>query len=144
MGPKEGRRVRKIDVPTDTPLELELGDTVADIQQREREEREAREREEEPQKQRKEAWMEETTHSARDRVAEKHARTGKSDTEMDTEAGEEMGTSQTHSTHKKEHMTNIYLMDTDDEATLDFMMNPKELYDKTNDNFKDKARKECL
>ena len=32
MGPKKGRRVRKIDVPTDTPTEFELGDT-ADIQE---------------------------------------------------------------------------------------------------------------
>ena len=40
MGPKKGRRVRKIKVPTDSVPEFELGDTVADIQQR-REEREA-------------------------------------------------------------------------------------------------------
>ena len=45
MGPKKGRRVRKIKVPTDSVPEFELGDTVVDIQQRS-EEREAREREE--------------------------------------------------------------------------------------------------
>ena len=45
MGPKEGRRVSKIEVPTDSVPAFELGDTVADIQQR-REEREARERQE--------------------------------------------------------------------------------------------------
>ena len=33
MGPKKGRRVREIDVPTDTPIEFELRDTAADIQQ---------------------------------------------------------------------------------------------------------------
>ena len=42
MGPKKGRRVRKIDTPT----EFELGDRAADIQRR-WEEREARESEEE-------------------------------------------------------------------------------------------------
>ena len=31
MGPKKGRRVRKIEVPTDSVPEFELGDTVADI-----------------------------------------------------------------------------------------------------------------
>ena len=40
MGPKKSRIVRKIEVPTDTPTEFELGDTVADIQRR-REEEEA-------------------------------------------------------------------------------------------------------
>ena len=42
--------MRKIEVPTDTPTEFELGDVAADIQRRE--EREAGEREEEAQKQR--------------------------------------------------------------------------------------------
>ena len=42
MGPKNGRRVRKIEVPTDSVPEFELGDTAADIHCRE--EREARER----------------------------------------------------------------------------------------------------
>ena len=42
----------------------------------------------------------------------------------------------------KGHMTNIYL--TDEEAFVDFLKDQKELYDKTNDHFKDKARKECL
>ena len=44
MGPKKGRRVRKIEVPTYSVPEFELGDTAADIQQNE--ERETREREE--------------------------------------------------------------------------------------------------
>ena len=35
MGTKKGRRnVRKIEIPTDTPTECELGDTAADIQRR--------------------------------------------------------------------------------------------------------------
>ena len=49
MGAKKDRKVRKIEIPTDTPPEFELGDTVADIQWR-REERVAKEREEEAQK----------------------------------------------------------------------------------------------
>ena len=50
---------------------------------------------------------EETTNSTEEGVAKK--RTVRSDTEMDTEAGGEVGTFQSHSRHKKEHMTNIYL-----------------------------------
>ena len=96
------------------------------------------EREEEAQKQR-----EVTTDSAEEGVAGKHASTDRSDTEMDTEAGGEVGTSQLHSRHKKGHMTNIYLMDSDEEALVDFVTD-HQLYDKTNEHFKDKARKECL
>ena len=36
MGPKKGRRMRKIEIPTDTPTEFELGDRAADIQRREK------------------------------------------------------------------------------------------------------------
>ena len=45
MGLKKGRRVRKIEVPSDSVPEFELWDTTTDIQWR-REERDAREREE--------------------------------------------------------------------------------------------------
>ena len=34
MGPKKGRRVRKIEVPTDSVPEFVLGDTAADFEQR--------------------------------------------------------------------------------------------------------------
>ena len=44
MGPKKGRRVRKINVPTDTPTEFELGDTAADIQMTEERQEERRKR----------------------------------------------------------------------------------------------------
>ena len=81
---------------------------MADIQWR-REEREARERQEEAQKQREEFLKEETTHSPEEGVAEMCARTDKSDTEMDTEAGGEACTSQSHYRHKKGHVANIYL-----------------------------------
>ena len=66
--------MKKIKVPNDTPTEFELGDTAADIQWM-REERQQTVREEEAQKQqreereREEARMEETTHSAEERVA---------------------------------------------------------------------------
>ena len=38
----------------------------------------------------------------------------------------------------------IYLTDSDKEAIVDFVRDNKELYNKTNEHFKDKARKECL
>ena len=41
-------------------------------------------------------------------------------------------------------MTTIYLKDLDKEAIVDFVKDHKELYDKTNEHFKDKSRKECL
>ena len=95
MGLKKDRRVRKIEVPTDSVPELELEDTGADIQWR-REERKAREKEE-AQKQRK---MQARSYEARteeknlqeDGVPEKRTRTEKSDTE--TEPGRETRTSQ--------------------------------------------------
>ena len=59
MGFKKGRRVRKIEVPSDSVNEFELGDTVADIQ-RKRQEREAR-GEEAQQQREKEARREEET-----------------------------------------------------------------------------------
>ena len=61
---------------------------------------------------------------------------------MDTEGGGEVGTSQLQSKHKMGHMTNIYLMDSNEEAVVDFVKNQEELYYKTNEKFK--ARKECL
>ena len=45
-------------------------------------------------------------------------------------------------------MTNIYLTDSDEEAIVDYceaiVKNHKELYNKTSEHFKDKARKEFL
>ena len=41
-------------------------------------------------------------------------------------------------------MTNIYLTDSDKEAIMDFAKDHKESYNKTNEHFKDKTRKECL
>ena len=120
MGPEKGKRVRKIEISIDSVPEFELGDTVADIQWR-REEREAREKEGSQKQREKEVRMEveakmEETHS-QEGVAEKRRIREKSDTE--TEAGGEVGTSQ--SRYKKRHMTNIYLMDSDEEAIVDFV-----------------------
>ena len=53
---------------------------------------------------------------------------------MDTGAGGETGISQ--SRHKKGHLTNIYLTDSDEEPIVDD--------DKASELFKDKARKKCL
>ena len=39
-------------------------------------------------------------------------------------------------------MTNVYLMH--EEAIVDFVKDLEELYDRTNEHFKNKARKECL
>ena len=75
-------------------------------------------------------------------MSEKPPKTERSDAEMDTEGGGEVGTSQSQSRYKKGHMTNIYL--TDEEAILDFFKDRKKLYNKTNEHFKDKTRKECL
>ena len=79
----------------EAPAQFELGDMAANIQQRSSE-MEERQREEEAQKQSEETRREESTHSAEKGVAEKHARTDKSDTEMDTEAGGEAGISHSH------------------------------------------------
>ena len=77
-------------------------------------------------------------------MAKKHPSTERSETEMDTEGGGEVGTSQPQSRHKKWHMANNYLKDSHEEAIVDFINDQEELYDKTNEHFKDKARKECL
>ena len=59
-------------------------------------------------------------------VSEKGARTDKSDTgDTCTEAGGEAGTAQSHSRHKKQHTTNIFLTDSDEEAVVDFVKDPK-------------------
>ena len=65
----------------------------------------------------------------------KRSRAEKSDTETEAVGGE-VGPSQ----YKKGHMTNIYLTNSDKEAIVDH----KDLYNKTNEHFKDKARKRCL
>ena len=41
-------------------------------------------------------------------------------------------------------MTNIYLTDSDEETSLDFVKDHKKLYNKTSEHSMDKARKEFL
>ena len=41
-------------------------------------------------------------------------------------------------------MTNIYLMDCDEEALVDFVKDHEELQNKTNEQFQDKSRTVCL
>ena len=71
-------------------------------------------------------------------MAKKCARTDKSD----TEGGGEAGTSQLHSRHKKGHMTNIQLRDSDEEAIVEFVKESRSCM--TNEHYKDKVRKGCL
>ena len=123
MGPKKGRRVRKIEILIDSVPECELGDITADIQRR-REEREAREREEaQQQPHRMEEARAEESHSQEEGHPEKRPRRERSDTETEA-AGGKAGTSQ--SRYEKGHMTNVYLTDSDKEAIVDFVKDHEE------------------
>ena len=64
---------------------------------------------------------------------EKRART---DTDTDVES--------TQSRQKKGQMKSIFLSDSDEEAIVEFVKQHAELYDKTNNSFKDKQKKETL
>ena len=68
---------------------------------------------------------EETTHSAEEVVAKKNARTERSDTGMTTKRGGGAGTCHSHSRHKKGHLINIYLTDSDEEVIVDFVKDHK-------------------
>ena len=121
MGPKKGRRVRKIEVPTDSVLNLSWGrqrqiySSGGRIGRQEKGRRHRNRGRMSPRGE-EEARVEET-HSQEEGVAEKRARTEKSDTE--TEAGGEVGTSK--SRYKKGYMTNIYLTELDEEVIVDFV-----------------------
>ena len=94
MGPKNDRKGRYIEVPTESVPGLELGDTAADIQWRG--EREAREREEAQQQREREARREEArvdeSHSQEEGQPEKRPRIERSDTETEA-AGRKAGPS---------------------------------------------------
>ena len=64
---------------------------------------------------------------------EKRVRT---DTDTDVES--------TQSRQKKGQMKSIFLSDSDKEAIVEFVKQHEELYDKTNNSFKDKQKKERL
>ena len=123
---------RKIEVPTDTQPQFELGDTAADIERRRREREERDERERIEQEDRDRERMEREREESPER-GEKSVRT---DTDTDVES--------TQSRYKKGQMKSIFLSDSDEEAIVEFVKQHKELYDKTNDSFKDKRKKERL
>ena len=65
---------------------------------------------------------------------------------MDTDGGGEdsLTVSYCQSRCKKGHMMKTYLIDSDEEAVVDFVNHHEELYNKTQEKFKDKARQDCL
>ena len=77
-------------------------------------------------------------------MAEKRRRTERNESEMDTEGGEEASTSHLQPRCKKGHTSYIYLTHSDEEAIVDFVKDHEELYDKTSEQLKDKATKDCL
>ena len=72
---------------------------------------------------------------------ENRPRTERSNTETEAD-GAKAGPSQLH--YKNGHMTNVYLTDLRRRLAKDFVKDHEELYDKTSEHFKDKARKEFL
>ena len=127
-----GRR-RKIEVPTDTQAQFELGDTAEDIERRrrKREERDERERGENNRRGTERGWRE-----RREGSQEKGEKRAQTDMDTDVEL--------TQSRQKKGQMKSIFLSDSDEEAIVEFVKQHEEIYDKTNDSFKDKHKKERL
>ena len=70
MGCKKSRRVRKIEVSTDSVSEFELGDIVVDIQWR-MQEREAREREAQQQREEEARRQEQRNHTCKRELQKK-------------------------------------------------------------------------
>ena len=127
-----GRR-RKIEVPTDTQPQFELGNTAEDIKRRRREREERNERERREQEERdRERMLREEREDSQER-GEKRVRT-----DMDTDV------ESTQSRQKKGQMKSIFLSDSDKEAIVEFVKQQEELYDKTNDSFKGKQKKNRL
>ena len=124
-----GRR-RKIEVPTDTQPQFELGDTAEDIERRrrEREERDERERREQEERDR------ERERDRREESQERGEKRVQTDTDTDVES--------TQSRQKKGQMKSNFLSDSDVEAIVELVKQHEELYDKTNYSFKDKQKKE--
>ena len=127
-----GRR-RKIEVPADIQPQFQLGDTAEDIERRRREREERDERERREQEERDRERMERERREESQERGEKRVRT---DTDTDVES--------TQSRQKKGQMKSIFLSDSDEEAIVEFIKQHEELYDKTNDSFKDKQKKQRL
>ena len=123
---------QKIKVPTDTQPQFELGDTAEDTERRRgREKRGMRERKEEDERDRK--MMEREKREVSEERGEKRVQTN---TDTDVES--------IQSRQKKGQMKSIFLSCSDEEAILEFVKQHEELYDKTNDSFIDKQKKERL
>ena len=125
--------MRKIEVPSDTPSQFELGDTAADIERKRRERGERDERDRIEQEERDRERMERERREDSQEREEKRVQT---DTDTDVES--------TQSRQKKGQMKSIFLCYSDKEAIVEFVKQHEELYDKTNDSFKDKQKKERL
>ena len=132
--------MRKIAVPT----KFQLGDITDDILRR-KEEGEQRERDNAKKQTIEERSKNPQSHTGRlEGWAEKRPETERSDIEMVIEDGGETSTFHSQTRCKKEYMANVSIADSDKEAIVDFVKNYEELYNKTNEHFKDKAGKKCL
>ena len=122
---------RQIEVTTDTQPQFELGDTAEDIERRrrKREERNERERERREQEERDRERME---RERREKSQERGEQRWRTDTDNDVESTQ---------SRQKGQIKSIFLSDLDEEAIVEFVKQHKELYDKTNDSFKDKQKK---
>ena len=116
------------------------------MEEREWREREQAEKQQREEKEREEARRVETPQSQKEEaVAIKRPKTERSESEMDTEGGGEARTStECQSRYRKGHITNIYLIDSDEWTIVHFGKDHEELCNKINKHFKDKARKYCL
>ena len=81
-----------------------------------------------------------TERGGREREREESPNRGEKRVRTDTDTDVES----TQSRQKKGQMKSIFLSDLDEEAIVEFVKQHKELYDKTNDSFKDKQKKERL
>ena len=97
-------------------------------------ERRRREREERDERERRE--QEERIKRERDESLERGEKRLQTETDTDVES--------TQSRQKKGQMKSIFLSDSDEDVIMEFVKQHEELYDKTNDSFKDKQKKERL
>ena len=107
MGRTKGKRVKKIEVPTDTLQNLSWETRQQIYSGGGRRRRQEKGRKRHKNRGRKPGGRKLHTQQ-RKGAPEKRARTDRSETKMDTEAGGEANTSQSHPRHKTGHMTNIY------------------------------------
>ena len=133
MDPKKGRRVRKIEVPT-VFLNLSWGTQRQISSQGGRRGRLKRGRRHNNSNRgrrqggRRQEWRNHTQK--------------RGDNQKKGPGQKEVTPSQ--SGYKKGHITNLFLTDSDEETIVDFVKDHEELYDKTSEQIKDKARKEFL